>query len=725
MNLKKSILGLLLTCSSLAMFGEGIIQNEDNTHYFVIGKINSTEKDLTDHIDNYLYPGHQMTDFMLNPGAYLFSVKIGDLQAAWENLTFNADGSITGKDGKVIDKGLWPRYKVMKNLHDAGIDPYKVWIKHLRKRGVRPWISWRTNDIHNPFGEWEVSYSDFWLEHPEWRTGVFPNYTNWQATAMDYSNPEVRKHVMHIIFTLIDNYDIDGFELDFMRFGEAFRHGKEISEGHKIMLEMLREIRKHLDEKAEKEGRDRIKLGLRLTADPRDAWRLGFDVETYAKEGLIDLVTAATVFHTTWHDVPVREWKKLCGENVEFAVCIESNKRSHWNFLQSSYADPGDVANGLAASYFHQGADKIYLFNTFWYPKDILTTSGKLETIVKSPRRCPILYNDLRSVGAHVYSQLPQQFHNTKYTRPYRINIGPDLQDGDKAYVVMAFKDNKVPQGDFADIYVNSNKPIQRSNYVPELFFRAELNAGLVAFEIPKNYLHEGENILEVNSKINKTWTLDWIEIYIVDENAIQKDENFIALNEAFASVKDWQYSYNAALGNLPGNIYNPGSKKLSLVKVNGRQALRFDCSGVGSNGIGTLRNPAEIAKLGNKIAIELEFSIPQEGEKLSGPWNWYLAFANGGDKKANFSLIINRSQISSSFGNFGYPALGLNSPRKLRMLVDGEEGTITMQLGNGKVQKFRLKNDLNRTNYLGFGDAGNSTGRFFDLYSMKIGRVE
>ena len=63
--------------------------------------------------------------------------------------------------------------------------------------------------------------------------------------------------------------------------------------------------------------------------------------------------------------------------------------------------------------------------------------------------------------------------------------------------------------------------------------------------------------------------------------------------------------------------------------------------------------------------------------------------------------------------------------PKKLRMLVDAEEGTITMQLGNGKVQKFYLKNDLNRINYLGFGDAGNSTGRMFDLYSMKIGKVE
>ena len=40
-----------------------------------------------------------------------------------------------------------------------------------------------------------------------------------------------------------------------------------------------------------------------------------------------------------------------------------------------------------------------------------------------------------------------------------------------------------------------------------------------------------------------------------------------------------------------------------------------------------------------------------------------------------------------------------------MRMLVDAEAGTITMQLGNGKVEKFNLKNDLNRINYLGCGD--------------------
>ena len=68
-------------------------------------------------------------------------------------------------------------------------------------------------------------HSSFWRKHPEyWRV---PGGSSWTDRALDYGIPEVREHAMAFVRELLERYDPDGIELDWMRFGYYFRPGKE------------------------------------------------------------------------------------------------------------------------------------------------------------------------------------------------------------------------------------------------------------------------------------------------------------------------------------------------------------------------------------------------------------------------------------------------------------------------------------------------------------------
>ena len=106
-------------------------------------------------------------------------------------------------------------------LHERGLDPYAVWIARAREKGISPWLSMRMNDVHNAPNRKDYQHSTFWVEHPEYHRGP-PDSKHWQDRALDYGIPEVREHAMSFIRELLERYDPDGIELDWMRFGYHF-----------------------------------------------------------------------------------------------------------------------------------------------------------------------------------------------------------------------------------------------------------------------------------------------------------------------------------------------------------------------------------------------------------------------------------------------------------------------------------------------------------------------
>lgn len=204
-----------------------------------------------------------------------------------------------------------------------GGDPVQDFIEHCRKRGVQAFLSTRMNDCHhlenagNPQkGILEVC--QFYAEHPEYRLGVQPHIQRmWLSRILNWQYPEVRQYKFSLIKELIDNYDLDGIELDFMRHWMYFRLDQTTSsQRREIMTAFVKEVRTALDAK---EGRYHW-LGVRIPSDPVWHDKLGLDVRTLADVG-VDMFNLSNSYFTEQQNGAAQIKKQLPDKAVYVEFC--------------------------------------------------------------------------------------------------------------------------------------------------------------------------------------------------------------------------------------------------------------------------------------------------------------------------------------------------------------------------------------------------------------------
>ena len=179
---------------------------------------------------------------------------------------------------------------------------------------------------------------------------------------MNYAHAEVREHHMALVRELLERYDMDGLELDWMRFGYHLTPGREREEGA-ILTEFVRATRALTNEWSTKRGHP-VLLGVRVPAHPDAAAGLGMDGVAWAQEGLIDLLIPCPFWSSSDFDIPVELWRERLGpaaDKVTVAPGLEYNARP-WPG-GAAVANDLACARGFAASAHHRGADSLYLFN--------------------------------------------------------------------------------------------------------------------------------------------------------------------------------------------------------------------------------------------------------------------------------------------------------------------------------------------------------------------------
>lgn len=128
--------------------------NEDNSHFFGTRPPEAMNlAGLHAFIDQYA--GTKVTHLFLSPNSMRASFRSRTRDAIWD--------PVEGRE----PEGLWPRNA--RRLHEAGLDPYAVWIARCRERGISPWLSMRMNDVHNADDPASYMHSEFWRRHPELR----------------------------------------------------------------------------------------------------------------------------------------------------------------------------------------------------------------------------------------------------------------------------------------------------------------------------------------------------------------------------------------------------------------------------------------------------------------------------------------------------------------------------------------------------------------------------
>ncbi len=264
-------------------------------------------------------------------------------------------------------------------------------------------------------------HGSFWVKNPQLRR---KNCSGYFATCLDYANPEVRAFYMSLVAEVLERYDPDGIELDFMREPYVFSADKE-REGAPILTGWMREVRQRVAEAAARRGHP-VRLSVRVPSRPEVAVAMGLDAITWAKEGLIDVLVTTPRWATLEFDLPIAQWRQALG-NAKVALLggLEVLYRPVPGGPASTVSP--ELAIGAATSVLSQGADAVYLFNYFpgTFPppvyQETLRAMASLNSVQKLPRRVGVTYRDITAPGEQYLAPLPA----TGKDATFRIRLGP------------------------------------------------------------------------------------------------------------------------------------------------------------------------------------------------------------------------------------------------------------------------------------------------------------
>ncbi len=483
--------------------------NEDNSHFYGSRQAGDmTMEGLHAFVDQYA--GSAVTHLFLCPNAMRASFRSKTREAIWD---------VTG-DEKMPppEKGRWPHNARL--LHERGLDPYSVWISRCRERGISPWLSMRMNDVHNVTEKDNYMHSTFWRKHPEYWRVPHDKGGGWTDRALNYAHAPVREHNMAFIRELLERYDPDGIELDWMRFGYHLTPGAEREEGH-ILHTFVREVRALTQEWATKRGHP-IRLSVRIPSHPDAAAGLGMDGVAWARDGLVDMLVPCPFWASSDFDIPVELWKQRLGEaarKVVVAPGLEHNARP-WPDGEPTANSLGSVY-GFAASAWARGADGIYLFN-FMDSRtrpvsmdEYRTLVGKgvgREFVAAVEKRFPVCYRDTVPRGFPNGVALPIKGHAGG---EFGINIGAKPITGRAVAVFGLAKAEGMDEATFA-LTVNGRqaKPVAD---LPSCKGLGGDAARAVQYTVPLAALDDGHNTLAIKQAAGEPeQTIVWTELRLI-----------------------------------------------------------------------------------------------------------------------------------------------------------------------------------------------------------------
>jgi hypothetical protein len=276
-----------------------------------------------------------------------------------------------------IDEGM-KTLNLYLDLEEAGVDWVAEMIASCRGHRITPWSSVRMNDTHGAAAP--DSYMNCALfREPRYRTtGNAPNPADGPYVwfiGLNYALPEVREYMMKMIRELIEDYDFEGMELDWLRHLPIFDM-PATQQNIDTITEWIAEIRQLTEARSARTGKP-YPLGMRVPADLNKARSFGIDVRELARRDLIDFIIAANFWQTNW-DTPHDQLRAELGDRVTIYGATESvanwleipsatvtgtdNKpMRQWRWMAAS----AELLRGNAAGKLALGAHGVEQYNFF------------------------------------------------------------------------------------------------------------------------------------------------------------------------------------------------------------------------------------------------------------------------------------------------------------------------------------------------------------------------
>jgi len=268
---------------------------------------------------------------------------------------------------------------------DQGIDPVGRLVAETRKRGLEVFWHHRVSEVDlNAEGTgaaWKDAADPLKRAHPDWVLK-----TNWWRHGLwNLAVPAVRECTVKSLREVATMYDFDGLQLDFARHVPCLPPGRQW-ELREHVTELMRMARRMALEVGRRRGRPLL-VAAKVPRNLQGCRIDGFDVQQWAKEGLVDIFTLGS----RSVDVDLAAFRRVAaGRNIKLQPCFDD----HHTTDGYRYA-PIEVLRGVFANWWQQGADSVVTFNWSNAPPEACKQLGQLP----GPRSHQQAYREVGSLA--------------------------------------------------------------------------------------------------------------------------------------------------------------------------------------------------------------------------------------------------------------------------------------------------------------------------------------
>jgi hypothetical protein len=260
-------------------------------------------------------------------------------------------------------------------LAALGDDPLLPIIQFWKRDGRVFFFSLRMNDYHHSWTNAAYLWDDHRRKHRHWFLQP-PSDTDWQtqflpwlaghgrqpsfkpeALAYNYALPGVRAHFLSTLREACRRYDLDGVELDWLRYPSLFREGEVQGAA---LTAFVGEARAILDAAAKRRGHP-LRLISRVPDSPDKARAAGLEVEVWLKAGWLDAVIAGHGGTFSANELDL--WVALTHRHQVPVYGVLDRMRFRGKTF-ARYGTP-ETLRAAIATLWQKGADGLYFFNYY------------------------------------------------------------------------------------------------------------------------------------------------------------------------------------------------------------------------------------------------------------------------------------------------------------------------------------------------------------------------
>ncbi len=231
----------------------------------------------------------------------------------------------------------------------SGFEWASALIGACRQRGLEVFWNPRFSEVDiSPEGRLEMERRSPWKEkHPDWVLKTW-----WWQGLWSAASPGLREHKVRVLREVAETLGPDGIQIDFARHMPCLPVGRQWElRGH--VTEFLRMMRGMLAEVEAKRGKPCL-LAAKVPETLRGCRSDGLDVETWAREELVDILTLGS--RTMYVDV--EDFRRVIGSRIKLTPCLDDHHAT-----DGYRYPPIDFFRGVFTNWLAQGADSVTTFN--------------------------------------------------------------------------------------------------------------------------------------------------------------------------------------------------------------------------------------------------------------------------------------------------------------------------------------------------------------------------